>query len=76
VACSAEAKQRQRNRAVRATSYGGGQRLTAREDGQDTGGRWGDVKACFGGREMGVVRWHEGGAGVGEKSSTATTRSG
>jgi hypothetical protein len=40
---SAEVKQRQQNRAVRATSCGGGRWLTAWEDGQDTGGRWGGI---------------------------------
>jgi hypothetical protein len=40
---SAEAKQRQRNRAVRAMSCGGGRWLMAREDGRDMGSHWGGV---------------------------------
>jgi hypothetical protein len=43
VAHSAEVKQRQQNRTMRATSCGGGRRPAAREDGWDTGGHWDGV---------------------------------
>jgi hypothetical protein len=56
---SAEVKQGQQNRAVRATFYGGGRRLTAQEDGRDTGGRWGN--------NDGSRRWPAGRLGGGRR---------
>jgi hypothetical protein len=68
---------------MRATSCGGGRRPATREDGWDTGGRWDGVDGARRWRLGGGRRQRNGGgetaregARVGEKSSTATTRSG